>query len=377
MSTDLPDYHLPRVVQIDHVELIDLISEITLIKTIANILNIDNISSVDVIDTISTIDNITEIAHITGLDIVLGVGDLFDVYDIHTLRHLAHANTTENLVKNATITSLWDNDAGTYIIKDWILSRCEVADTIGGVEGEGWVDILANGYIKQYLKPIYGDETAFLIWIWSQHTGVAMRVTFTFTDDTTEVFNFTTTAGTKTTHLCESTTHKRLKSVTIANLDAIYSFYVDEVNGAPAHDPSEIRDLTSTDVVSVEQSDETKLKATVTQAEKDREISDITKTATEKQISNAFGEAGEYTVWTPAAGKKVRIKLICLELSAAVNLSYRWGTGGTDYYLRTTAGPLVINLVGANIEGAANTAWILYASGACTVKGFILGEEVD
>ena len=231
MSSDLPDYHLPRVVLIDHVELVDLINEITLIKTIENILNIDNITSVDLIDRITKIDEITEISHITGLDELTHITSLDTVGKVWLLKSLAHANVTENLVKNATIDNYYDTDSSTYLIKDWILSNTEAVDTLGGVEGEGYACIYAGGYIKQYLKPNYGDECAFLIWLWGQYAGTPLQVTFTFTDDTTEVFNFTTTAETKTSHLCELTTHKRLKSVTLKNTGAIYQFYIDEVDG--------------------------------------------------------------------------------------------------------------------------------------------------
>ncbi|GAI94475.1 unnamed protein product, partial [marine sediment metagenome] len=141
-------------------------------------------------------------------------------------------------------------------------------------------------------------------------------------------------------------------------------------------DPTQIRALTNSDVVTVEQSDETKHKATVTQAEKDRTISSVDATATRKQFTDTWTAAGNKTAWDPDADKKVRLKLICLELSADVDLGYRWGTEGTIYYLRTTAGPIVINLIGCNDEGAADEILYLYASGACTVKGHFAGEEI-
>jgi len=105
-------------------------------------------------------------------------------------------------------------------------------------------------------------------------------------------------------------------------------------------------------------------------------IDDITKTATEVQISNTFAGAGNYTVHTPGAGLKVQLKLLSLELSAAVDLGYRWTTTGTIYYLRTTAGPIATNFVGCNPLGGTNEALVLNASGACTVKGYALLEEV-
>lgn len=118
-------------------------------------------------------------------------------------------------------------------------------------------------------------------------------------------------------------------------------------------DPRNIRALTSTDIVTTVQA-----------------------TATRKQFTDTWAAAGNKTAWDPAAGKKVRLKLICLELSADVDLGYRWGTEGTIYYLRTTAGPIVINLIGCNDEGATDEILYLYASGACTVKGHFAGEEI-
>jgi len=141
-------------------------------------------------------------------------------------------------------------------------------------------------------------------------------------------------------------------------------------------DPRNIRALTNSDVVTVEQATAANLKATVTQDAKDRTISDITKTATRKQFTDTWAAAGNKTAWDPAANKKVRLKLICLELSADVDLGYRWGAAGIIYYLRTTAGPIVINLVGCNDEGATDEILYLYASGACTVKGHFAGEEI-
>lgn len=155
-----------------------------------------------------------------------------------------------------------------------------------------------------------------------------------------------------------------------------YDLYVQLRHNAVEIDPRDIRDLTNSDIVTVEQSTAASLKATVTQLEKDRTISSIDAVATPVQISNTFAEAGNYTVHDPTADKKVRLKFISLELSADVDLGYRFGATGTIYYLRTTAGPYVSNLIGCNVEGAADDILYLYASGACTVKGYVILEEI-
>jgi len=141
-------------------------------------------------------------------------------------------------------------------------------------------------------------------------------------------------------------------------------------------DPTQIRALTTSDQITVFQTDETQLKATVTQAAKDREITDITKVATPKQIDLTFTAAGSTAIWTPATGAKIRLKLISLEVDTDVALGFHFGSAGTIYYLRTTSGAYVANLIGCNLEGAVDEALYIYASGACGVKGYVVGEEI-
>ena len=141
-------------------------------------------------------------------------------------------------------------------------------------------------------------------------------------------------------------------------------------------DPTQIRALTNSDVVSAEQSDETKLKATVTQAAKDRTISSVDATATPLQINITGLNGNSSALVTPASGKKIRVKFISLEHSAAVDIGYRFGAAGTIYYLRITAGVYVSNLIGCNNEGSADAALYLNSSGATNVKGYILYSEV-
>jgi len=93
------------------------------------------------------------------------------------------------------------------------------------------------------------------------------------------------------------------------------------------------------------------------------------------QINLNFAAAGNLLVRAPSAGQAVKIRAICIELSAAVDLGFRWTTTGTIYYMRTTAGPFVMNFTGAYIRGAIDESLYFYASGACTVKGFIVWEE--
>jgi len=174
----------------------------------------------------------------------------------------------------------------------------------------------------------------------------------------------------------------RLLGIVYGNLaqlqqrDSTYDLFVQLRHAGVEIDPRNIRALTSSDIITAVQPTASNLNATVTQAEKDRTISSIDAVATPVQINNTWSAAGDYTVYTPASGKKVRLKFISLELSADVDLAYKFGSSGTLYYLRTTKGPYVSNLIGCNTEGAADEALILNASGACTVKGYVILEEI-
>jgi len=142
-------------------------------------------------------------------------------------------------------------------------------------------------------------------------------------------------------------------------------------------DPRSIRALTNSDVVSVEQSDETKLKATVTQAAKDRTISSVDATGTAVQISIAGLNGNSSALATPSTGKKVRLKFISIQQDTDVDIGFRFSTTGTIYYMRITAGVWLANLMHTDIQGAANQSFYLYSSGATNVKGFFTWEDVS
>jgi hypothetical protein len=126
----------------------------------------------------------------------------------------------------------------------------------------------------------------------------------------------------------------------------------------------------------VTQTNETLLKATVTQAAKDRTISSVDATATALQISLAALNGNSAALVTPAGGKAIRIKFISLYQSADVDLGYRFGAAGTIYYLRGTLGTYVSNLIGCNNQGAADAALYFNSSAATNVKGYVLYAEV-
>jgi len=104
-----------------------------------------------------------------------------------------------------------------------------------------------------------------------------------------------------------------------------------------------------------------------------RELSDV---VTRKPFSLTFGAAGDQAAWTPTSGKAVRVKLISFETSADVDVGWRFGTTETVQVCRSTKGPYVANLVGANVQGAADENLNIRAEGAVIVKGYVLGKEV-
>jgi len=106
-------------------------------------------------------------------------------------------------------------------------------------------------------------------------------------------------------------------------------------------------------------------------------ISDISKVTTTKQFTQTWAGAGNKILWTPATGKKCRLKFLWGELSADVDLGYRFGATGDIYYLRVTKGVFGMNFIGCNDQGDTDEVVYLYASGACSVKGFVKGEDVD
>jgi hypothetical protein len=126
----------------------------------------------------------------------------------------------------------------------------------------------------------------------------------------------------------------------------------------------------------ITQTNETLLKATVTQADKDRTISSVNATATPLQINLAALNGNSAALLTPAAGKAIRIKFVSLEHSADVDLGYRFGAAGQIEYLRITKGVYVSNLIGCNNQGAADAALYLNSSAATNVKGYIMLVEV-
>jgi hypothetical protein len=141
----------------------------------------------------------------------------------------------------------------------------------------------------------------------------------------------------------------------------------------------DIRNLSSTqDSVEVKQATAANLLATVTQADSNRVVTDITKTATLQTVQATL--SGNTTLWDPAASKKVRLKYIQVFNSGSANITValRFGSAGTLRFTSTLAANTGwnMNLIGCNWEGAADEILYVNLSAAGTVDVTVLGEEI-
>lgn len=172
----------------------------------------------------------------------------------------------------------------------------------------------------------------------------------------------------------------------------------------------------SKEQVKVEQPDETKLKATVTQASvvrtiqeplsvddggasltvdgsvtadvSDRAARDLGKVdiagfdvqlpreGTYTNVAVSLAAAGSSTVYTPAAGKKAQVLGFFLYCDADVTWELRYATSGNVIAGLSLEGAVAMNLVALDPpEGAADEVVEVYASAAANVKGWICVVE--
>lgn len=136
--------------------------------------------------------------------------------------------------------------------------------------------------------------------------------------------------------------------------------------------------IISSGTVTVEQPDETKLKGTVAQKEKDRTISDITKVVNVSKYlaPTSLGAGGTATVWTPASGKAIRIKRIQGSVDAKTRIDLRWGTTAFESYFLPADGSFIANLVGCNEQPAIDVSLTVLSSAAATVTASAKGDEI-
>lgn len=134
----------------------------------------------------------------------------------------------------------------------------------------------------------------------------------------------------------------------------------------------------ATSSIEVVQDTAADLKATVTQAEKDREISDVTKTAS--VATSEATSSGNTEIITVTAGKKLRIKTIDIwnNGSAAITVALRLTSTGTLTYKKKIAkeSGWILNLIGANWEGGTDEDLFINLSADGTVSYTISYEEI-
>jgi hypothetical protein len=114
-------------------------------------------------------------------------------------------------------------------------------------------------------------------------------------------------------------------------------------------DPTQIRALTAADIVTVAREG----------------------TATHFSITSSG------TIYTPAAGKKVRLLAFFWSSNADIITSLRFGSGGSDMFPLQKIGVSAMNLLGLGpLEGAADAVLYGYLSAAGTMKGTVFTVNV-
>jgi len=101
-------------------------------------------------------------------------------------------------------------------------------------------------------------------------------------------------------------------------------------------------------------------------------IADVEKVVTQKKIDLSSTSV----IHAPASGKKIRIKAFAWSSNADITTALRFGAGGDLLFVIQAKGVIGMNLIHCNIEGAVNEALYGYLSGAGTMKGTVLIEEV-
>jgi hypothetical protein len=91
-------------------------------------------------------------------------------------------------------------------------------------------------------------------------------------------------------------------------------------------------------------------------------------------------DMGPNVIWTPAAGKKVKVKLIDVWNSGTsdITIDLRFTSTGTGYFKKTISpkSGFIANLVGSNWEGNRNEALYIFLDTSGIVDVTVLGEEV-
>jgi len=90
----------------------------------------------------------------------------------------------------------------------------------------------------------------------------------------------------------------------------------------------------------------------------------------------SLSAGGTATIWTPATGKKIRLKRLQISVDSATRIDLRWGTTPFESYFLPANGSVVVNCVGANEEGAVDQSLTILSSEIATVTASAKGDEV-
>jgi len=90
----------------------------------------------------------------------------------------------------------------------------------------------------------------------------------------------------------------------------------------------------------------------------------------------SLSAGGTATIWTPATGKKIRLKRLQVSVDASTRIDFRWGVTAFESYFLPANGSVVVNCVGSNEEGAVDEALTILSSAEATVTASAKGDEV-
>ena len=90
----------------------------------------------------------------------------------------------------------------------------------------------------------------------------------------------------------------------------------------------------------------------------------------------ALSANGTATIWTPASGKKIRLKRVQASTNTATRIDLRFATTAFESYYLPANGSFVYNAIGTYKEGAVDQTLTLLSSAAATVTASADGDEI-
>jgi len=198
---------------------------------------------------------------------------------------------------------------------------------------------VVESFIRQVIPPTYGDYLGVAFAGRSTAAGGIIKAQAAFSDETYEELSFTCVgANTWYTFSGFFTTHKLVKYLMFFNEEA-NDKYIDAIQASAV-----LKTVSAS-------------------------VSDITKVISPSYLAPTTLVAGGTAtiVSAPGAGYKLRLKRLQASVNAATRIDFRWGTSAFESYYLPANGSVVINKIGENFEGGANTALTLLSSSVATV----------